>query len=165
MSIKTEYSSYLAEGSVSAARAAIADYIGNTAVLHAFSDSDAAKQVTAGKWSRKELLGHLVDSALNNTQRFVRAQIPTHLSNGVLRIAGYAQNEWVRVAAYQARPWTEIIDLWVSLNRNILHVIDKFDGASLGTPVAIGDSNPVPVEHVIVDYAGHLVHHHRQITQ
>ena len=28
---------------------------------------------SAGKWSRKELLGHLIDSAANNHQRFVRA--------------------------------------------------------------------------------------------
>ena len=164
MSIQTTYSRHLPEGSLRAARAAIADRIHDTAALRAFSEADAATPTLLGKWSRKEILGHLVDSALNNTQRFVRAQIPAHLSNGILRLPGYAQNDWVRVAAYQNRTWAEIIELWVALNRNILHVIDNYDLALLPTPVTVGDEDPLPVEHLIVDYAGHLVHHYKQIT-
>lgn len=164
MSIETTYSRFLPEGSVRAARTAIAETIADTAALRAFSDSGAAKRPADGKWSRKEILGHLVDSALNNTQRFVRAQIPAHQTNGVLRQPAYAQNDWVRVCAYQERPWSEIIDLWVSVNGNIVRIIDHFDAASLSTPCIIGDEGPFPADHVIVDYAGHLVHHYRQIT-
>ena len=164
MSIQTTYSGNLAEATVRGARAAIAGTIENTSALKAIADAEAAKRPGDGRWSRKELLGHLVDSALNNTQRFVRAQIVAHLTTGVLRTPGYAQNEWVRVGNYQERSWSEIIELWTNLNRNLLHIIDNFDTAALTTPCSVGDSAPVPIEHVIVDYAGHLIHHHRQIT-
>src|SRR5262245_5102216 len=164
MQIQTVYSRHLREASLAAARAAIADAIAHDKPLRAFSDADAAKPASPGKWSRKEILGHLVDSAHNNTQRFVRAQIPAHLSDGVLRLPGYEQTGWVRVAGYQNRPWPEIVDLWIALNRHILGIIDNYEAASLATPCAVGDDDPLPIEHLIIDYAGHLVHHHKQIV-
>jgi hypothetical protein len=164
MLIETIYSHYLPEASLGAARSAIAAAIGETAGLRAMSDEDAARPTAAGKWSRKEILGHLVDSALNNTQRFVRAAIPAHLDGGALRLPGYEQNAWVRVAAYQQRPWPEIIDLWVGLNRHIVHIIDHFDPAALTVRCTVGDEDAAPIEHLMIDYAGHLVHHHRQLA-
>jgi hypothetical protein len=165
MPIQTHYSSYLPEPTLRAARAAIVERIDNTARLQAISDADAAKPWAPGKkWSRKELLGHLVDSAHNNTQRFVRAQIASHLSDGVLRLAGYEQDGWVRVADYQRREWAEIVALWVALNRHIVHIIDNYAAASLATPCVVGDDAPLSAEHLIVDYAGHLVYHHNQIV-
>lgn len=164
MAITTHYSHYLTDATLAVARSTIAEKITNLAPLRAISEADASKPATVGKWSRKQLLGHLVDSAHNNTQRFVRAQIPAHLSHGVLRLQGYEQDSWVRVAAYQLRPWAEIVDLWVALNRHIAHLIDHFDAASMGTLCAVGDDEPVPIEHIIVDYAGHLLHHYKQIT-
>lgn len=165
MTIHTTYSRFLPEGSLAAARAAIAERISNTAPLTSISDADAALPTAPGKWTRKELLGHLVDSALNNTHRFVRGSIPAHWTDGVLILPGYEQNDWVRVSNYQARSWKEIIDLWVALNQHILHVIDKYDAKYLATPCIVGTDDPLPIEHLIVDYAGHFVHHYNQITQ
>jgi hypothetical protein len=164
MPIQTTYSKHLADVSLTGARAVIADKATNLAPLRAISEAVAAQPALSGKWSRKEILGHLVDSAGNNTQRFVRAQIRRHLDEGVLRLPGYEQDDWVRVSAYQARPWAEIVDLWSAMNRNIVHVVDNFDRSALTTPCAVGDSVPVPIEHVIIDYAGHLVHHYTQIV-
>lgn len=164
MTLKTYYSDHLPEATLPTARAAIAGSITDLAPLRAISDADAARPTAPGKWSRKELLGHLIDSAHNNTQRFVRAQIPAHLSDGVLRLQGYAQDDWVRAAAYAKRDWAEIIELWAAMNRHILHVIDNYDAASLATPCVIGDDEPLSAEHLIVDYAGHLLHHYKQIT-
>ena len=164
MPIQTTYSRYLPEATLAAARAVIAERSSNLESLREISDAEAAKP-RLGHWSRKELLGHLVDSAGNNTQRFMRAQIPKHLSNGVLRLQGYAQDDWVRVSAYQDRPWAEIIDLWAAMNRHIVHIIDNFDRSALATLCAVGDDAPLPIEHIIIDYAGHLVLHYRQIVQ
>jgi hypothetical protein len=165
MPIKTHYSSHLPEPTLRAARAAIAERIDDTSRLRSISSQQAAEPWAPGKtWSRKEVLGHLVDSAHNNTQRFVRAQIASHLTGGVLRLAGYEQDGWVRVAGYSRRDWPEIIDLWVALNRHIVHIIDNFDPGALATPCVVGDDPPLPAEHLIVDYAGHLVYHYKQVV-
>jgi DinB superfamily len=116
-----------------------------------------------GKWSRKEVLGHLIDSATNNHQRFVRAQIPAHLEHGVLMIDGYAQNDWVRVQDHQSRDWGELVMLWAGLNRHVLHVMKRVQTSSLHTPCIIGDGRPVTLEMVMIDYVGHVKHHLEQI--
>jgi DinB superfamily len=116
-----------------------------------------------GKWSRKQILGHLIDSAVNNHQRFVRAQIPAHLEHGVLMLDGYAQNDWVNVQDHQSRDWGELVALWVAFNRHILHVMERVEPASLTTPCIIGDGRPLPLEALMIDYVGHVKHHLDQI--
>ncbi|HYV99466.1 MAG TPA: DinB family protein [Gemmatimonadaceae bacterium] len=163
MPITTTYSHNLSDPTIAGAAAAISGALADETRLRGMSDADASQPTVLGKWSRKEILGHLVDSAANNVQRFVRAQIPAHLTNGMLVTPGYEQDEWVRTAAYQSRTWEEIIELWIALNRHVVHIIENFDLASANVSTVIGDGQPKPIEHVIVDYAGHLIHHHRQI--
>ena len=67
------------------------------------------------QWSQKEELGHLLDSAANNHQRIVRAQFENKLS-----MPGYDQNNWVAVNRYQQRPWDELVETWLALNRQLL---------------------------------------------
>jgi hypothetical protein len=120
---------------------------------------DTQKAGEDGKWSKKQELGHLIDSALNNHQRFVRAQIPAHLEAGVLRIAGYDQNDWVQVGEYQTRVWGELVRLWKSLNQQILHVMKNAAPKFLQTPCSIGGGEPITLEFMMIDYVGHLKHH------
>jgi DinB superfamily len=120
---------------------------------------DTQKAGEDGKWSKKQELGHLIDSALNNHQRFIRAQIPSHLENGVLRISGYQQNDWVQVGEYQSRVWGELVRLWKSLNQQVLHVMKNVAPEALQTPCSIGGGEPITLEFVMVDYVGHLKHH------
>lgn len=126
---------------------------------------DAANSLPGapGKWSLQEILGHLIDSASNNLQRFVRAQISDHLIEGTLRLPGYAQDAWVQVQGYRDRPWDDLVDLWVALNRHILHVIKRIEPSRLATSCLIGDGAPVRLELVLVDYVGHVKHHLAQI--
>jgi DinB superfamily len=126
---------------------------------------DTQKAAEDGKWSKKQELGHLIDSAVNNHQRFIRAQIPAHLENSVLRIAGYNQEDWVRVGEYQTRVWGELVRLWKSLNQQILHVLKNVALESLQTPCSIGGGEPVTLEFVMVDYVGHLKHHIAHILE
>ena len=70
------------------------------------------------EWSSIEVLGHLIDSAANNHQRFVRAQFTDDLV-----FPGYEQEQWVSAQNYRDEPWPEVIQLWSSYNLHLLHVV------------------------------------------
>jgi len=110
-----------------------------------------------GSWSRRQVLGHLVDSALNNLQRFVRAQ------QGPLDFPPYAQEHWVAAGGYQDRSWADLVELWAGLNRQLAHVVDRLPDPALSTPCRIGETEPVTLEFLVRDYLGHLRHHLAQI--
>jgi len=93
---------------------------GATDRLLAFSDEEAARRPAPDKWSRKEIIGHLIDSASNNHGRFVRAQMHDHLS-----FAGYDQDAWVRIQRYQDRPWADLVRLWQAYNHHIAHIMGQ----------------------------------------
>ncbi|HSV91472.1 MAG TPA: hypothetical protein VLH81_00290 [Desulfobacterales bacterium] len=84
--------------------------------LGAIDAAAAAVRSAPGKWSRKEVLGHVVDSALNNHQRFVRAQLAE-----ALEFPGYAQVDWVRCQDYQSADWPGLVALWTGVNRHLRH--------------------------------------------
>src|SRR5438552_4401199 len=86
--------------------------------LRAISDAMASEPRAVGKWSPKEIIGHLIDSASNNHQRFVRAQFTDDLI-----FAGYEQEGWVRVQNYQKESWPDLVQLWRLYNQHILHLI------------------------------------------
>src|SRR5579872_3952278 len=85
--------------------------------LIAIGEVGAARISGPEKWSRKEILGHLIDSAANNHQRFVRLQI-----EDLLEFPGYQQNDWVSRQKYDARKWIELVELWSVYNRHLAHV-------------------------------------------
>lgn len=128
----------------------------------------SARRPAPGKWSPREIIGHLVDSASNNHQRFVRAQFQDDLL-----FPGYQQDEWVRAGAYQDAPWDDLITLWRTFNLQIARVME---GASetarlrhrtrhnldqIGFAVPPGE--PVTLDLLMRDYVRHLEHHLGQI--
>jgi hypothetical protein len=122
--------------------------------------TEAESSVTAApdKWSKKKILGHLVDSACNNHQRFVRAQLEEELV-----FPAYEQEGWVRVQQYQGQSWTELLALWQSYNHHLLHVMASVPAAKLTRRCIIGNNNPVTFEFLMTDYVRHLKHHLKQI--
>ena len=86
--------------------------------LEAISDADASRPRSEGKWSRKEIVGHLIDSASNNHGRFVRAQFSDDLV-----CPTYDQDAWVRVQNYIRAPWVELVTLWSLYNLHLTRVI------------------------------------------
>ena len=126
--------------------------------LGAIDEARTGDPITAGKWSRKQVIGHLIDSALNNEQRFERAQL-----GPALTFPGYAQEEWVRVQAHQERPWADLLTLWTVLNRHLAHVLTHLDPRTLETPCTIGSGTPVSLRYVAEDYVRHLRHHLAQV--
>jgi len=126
--------------------------------LQAIEEAQASVAPGLGKWSPKQILGHLIDSASNNHQRFVRAQSET-----VLRLQGYAQDHWVAAQHYGESSWPELIELWSAYNRHLAHVIAKIPESLRGVSCEIGESAPVPLSDLALDYVGHVDHHLGQI--
>ena len=125
--------------------------------LNAISDDAASKKPAPGKWSMKEILGHLIDSAANNHQRFVRLQLQSEIS-----LPGYDQDNWVRLNRYQHEEWTQIVALWSAYNRHLVSVIESLDDAALGHVWHAPDGD-VTLEFIAADYVRHLEHHLKQI--
>jgi hypothetical protein len=126
--------------------------------LQAIDNLSASKVRTAGKWSKKEILGHLIDSASNNHQRFIRAQYTK-----AFHFPPYAQDDWVRIQHYREREWTELIELWSNYNRHLAHVIRNLPRESGEILVWVGDDPPMSLRELAEDYVRHLLHHLRQI--
>jgi hypothetical protein len=126
--------------------------------LRKVSESESGVPVLKGGWSRKQVLGHLIDSASNNHQRFVRAVL-----QGSLEFPGYDQDGCVRVQAIQGAPWPLLITLWTDYNLYLAHVIAHLPAAQLEAPCKIGEDKPVTLRFLAEDYLTHLRHHLGQI--
>jgi hypothetical protein len=122
------------------------------------SEAESSKPVLSGGWSRKQVLGHLIDSASNNHQRFVRAALHTSLD-----FPGYDQDGCVRVQAVQEANWTLLVLLWAAYNCYLAHVIAHLPASKLKTLCLIGSDEPVTLQFLAEDYLRHLLHHLRQI--
>ena len=112
------------------------------------------------QWTIKEVLGHLIDSAANNHQRFVRAQFVDGLA-----FPKYEQNEWVSCQRYDDLDWLELIDFWARYNQHLVHIIRHVRHDSLAVRCTIDDNEPVTLQFLVEDYVVHLRRHLRQISE
>jgi len=126
--------------------------------LRGVSEAESEVPVLAGGWSRKQVIGHLIDSASNNHQRFVRAML-----QGALEFPPYDQAGNVRVQAVQEADWLLLVSLWANYNRFLAHVIARIPEDKLEVLCRIGDGEPVPLRFLAEDYLAHLLHHLGQI--
>src|ERR1700678_1675822 len=102
-------------------------------VLRQIPESESMRAALPGGWSRKQVLGHLIDSASNNHQRFVRAMLQPSLD-----FPGYDQEGNIRVQAVQEADWVLLISLWAAYNRYLAHLIEHLPESKLDTPCRIG---------------------------
>jgi hypothetical protein len=137
--------------------------------LEQIDERESAIPLAEGKWSAKQIIGHLIDSAANNHARFVRAQFSDDLV-----FPGYEQDAWVATQRYNEEPWSQLVKLWQYYNLHLAHVID-------GTPEevrlrprvrhnldkiafkAVPVDQPVTLDYFMRDYVVHLQHHFQQI--
>jgi len=119
---------------------------------------ETTKPVLTGGWSRKQVLGHLIDSASNNHQRFVRAALQPSLE-----FPGYDQEGNVRIQVPQEADWLLLVSLWASYNRYLAHIIARLPASKLETICRIGDGEPHTLSFVATDYVTHMLHHLHQI--
>jgi hypothetical protein len=138
--------------------------------LLSIPSSASATAPATGKWSPREVIGHLIDSASNNHQRFVRAQFIEDLE-----FNGYEQAEWVDVQGYKEESWEQLIQLWKLYNLHLLHLINRISVEQLTKQrrkhnlhqiawQTVPMEQPATLEYFIRDYLGHLKHHVRQIS-
>jgi hypothetical protein len=125
-------------------------------ILTAISDGVASQPQGPGRWAKKEVIGHLIDSASNNHQRFVRGQLANRQE-----FPGYAQEDWVRVQQYRSVPWVELIELWRVYNAHLIRVAEAMsDEARLMTCRVAGETEAeVTLAALFEDYVAHLEHH------
>jgi len=126
--------------------------------LRAISDAAAGEPRAPGRWSRKAIIGHLIDSASNNHQRFVRAQQVSPLA-----FPPYDQNHWAASQHCNDRPWADLVTLWYAYNSHLVHVIARMPDQHLAVPCLIESDAPVTLEFLVTDYVVHLRHHLAQV--
>ena len=112
------------------------------------------------KWSKKEMLGHLIDSAANNHHRFVRG-----CYKAAEDFPAYNQNDWVRIQKYNESEWKDLVALWSAYNLHLCHIIERLPAEALAAPCNIGRGETVSLEFVIKDYLRHLRHHMKVILK
>ena len=137
--------------------------------LHAISAEGSVIPRAEGKWSPREIVGHLIDSAANNHLRFVRAQFVDHLA-----FEGYDQEDWVRAQDYAHQSWPHLIELWRHYNLHIRNVMTATPVETLTRQrthhtlhriawQTIPEDQPVTLEYFMRDYIGHMNNHLAQI--
>jgi uncharacterized damage-inducible protein DinB len=122
------------------------------------SDDQVQRKRSSSEWSIKEELGHLLDSAANNHQRIVRAQLENNPA-----MPDYDGDQWVALHRYQDRDWSSLIAIWVGLNRQLLAAAEAVPNSAWSRTCTIADSAPLTLQFVFDDYLDHMLHHLRHM--
>jgi len=133
------------------------------------SEEQAKRRPRPEKWSPAEIIGHLIDSASNNHQRFLRAQFQDDLV-----FPGYDQDAWVEFQAYRDAHWSDLVPLWKNFNFHIARVIENTPESIRNSPRkthnldklawrSVPADEPATLDYFMNDYVDHLKHHLSQI--
>jgi hypothetical protein len=128
--------------------------------LEEITEAEAATKPASNRWSKKEELGHLIDSAANNHIRFVRAALEPDF-----RGTGYAQDDWVRLHGYREMRWLELLDFWERYNGLLAHLVQQIPEERLEALCTVGESPRVTLRFLIEDYVLHMRHHLDRILE
>lgn len=135
------------------------EYLCNTIpkLLTGIDDKTFNEQANPDKWSKKQIIGHLIDSATNNHHRFVRTQFEQN------PIIIYDQVKWNKYNFYQQIDRQQLIDFWTIYNKQLLELIRRIPIDKLHFECCIGDEL-LTLDFLINDYVRHLEHHLRQVV-
>ena len=122
--------------------------------------TDFEIKTTENKWSKKEVLGHLIDSAINNIQRFTEIQT----FDKPYKIRTYNPDDLVKSNDYQNKNNQELFDLWMNLNLHILHILKNQTNETLAFQLILPNGELSDLQFLIEDYFDYLYHHLNQIN-
>ncbi len=126
--------------------------------IKSFSANELLKKPAPGKWSKKEIMGHLVDSAIYNIIRFTQAQYQP----SPYVVEGYAQDDLVAVNDYQNLPLEHILETWKCLNRHIIFILSNLSKEKREIAI-VRRGEPKTLGWLAEDYVNHMEHHLRQV--
>jgi len=127
-------------------------------MLTEINEENMSTKPSPTTWSKKEIIGHLIDSATNNHQRFVRGQFEN------IPEISYDQNNWNEFSFYNQIESKQIISFWTIYNKQIIEIIKRIPKENLEKQIKIGN-NILTLEFLIIDYVEHLEHHLKQIIE
>ena len=127
--------------------------------LHSFSGDEWNLQSSPEKWTKKQILGHLIDSATNNHHRFIRAQFHDKPS------IDYHAESWVNANYYQELDPHHLVNFWLIYNQHIANVIGQMPAEMMQRECYSGDETPHTLEWLFDDYVMHLEHHLHQLVE
>ncbi|MFD1177955.1 DinB family protein [Paenibacillus puldeungensis] len=124
-------------------------------------NDDFARKADQRKWSKKEILGHLCDSAANNHLRFIQLLG----SSQIVQIQSYDQNLWVAANNYQdgLMSCQDVLELWTLLNKQIASVVQSYADEDFTKQVELSDGRKETAAWLIEDYVEHMIHHLKAI--
>jgi hypothetical protein len=126
-----------------------------------YPEGELRRKPAPDKWSKKELLGHLIDSATNNHHRFIKIQFMPQ----PFFVEGYAQNDWVRIQNYNEKDTEQLVNLWKIYNEHILFIMQNTPEENLKIKITAKDpfENADTLFFLMKDYVDHMDHHLKQI--
>lgn len=126
-----------------------------------YSEEELRRKPVPDKWSKKELLGHLIDSAANNHHRFIKAQFLL----SPMFVEGYAQNDWVRIQNYNEKDTQQLVELWKVYNEHIIFIMQNTPDKNLEIKLNPEDAfeNADTLFLLMKDYVDHMDHHFKQL--
>jgi Cysteine-rich CWC/DinB superfamily len=127
-------------------------------LLYSISPTQAQAKPLPQQWSKQEIIGHLIDSACNNQQKFVRTMAQSHVD-----FVGYEQNFWVDSQSYNHADWHKLLQFWEGYNRHIAHIMAHVPAEKLQNTIQIGSHGTYTLSFIMPDYVEHLKHHLKQI--
>jgi hypothetical protein len=128
------------------------------ALISAIAEADFTHKPTHDKWSKKEILGHLIDSATNNHQRFLRIRFEN------TPVITYHTNNWNAYSNYNLINSAHLILFWTTYNHHLIEILKKIEPQDLTKQCIADGKNAVSLEYLVKDYVVHMEHHLKQIT-
>ncbi|MBB1137893.1 hypothetical protein [Myroides sp. WP-1] len=121
----------------------------------ALSPTEMESKTTPDKWSKKEIVGHLIDSAVTNYLRFIKAQFQENPQ------LFYEQVEYCQSANYQETELIQLVELWSALNKQLLFLFQIILQKNVQNRVC----NNQTLAYLMEDYVKHFKHHQKQIFE
>jgi hypothetical protein len=128
-------------------------------LLGEIKEEEFSFKPSAHKWSGKEILGHLVDSATNNHQRFIRAQFEDR------PLISYNQDQWNKCSQYNSIESSQLIQFWTLYNKHLIEIIKRIPSEDLKKECRSGNGGLHTIAFLFNDYVSHLEHHLKQIVE